>query len=75
VGITAEATTHQYPRPGVEYRVLRHAPRIRVLLAWWRDDPPDQLREVVTLAREAYGWSAPEGGQGGVGEEAGDGLG
>lgn len=75
VGVTAEATTHQYPRPGVAYRVLRHAPSIPVRLAWWRDDPPDQLGELVTLARAAYGWSAPEGGQGVVGEEAGDGLG
>ena len=74
VGITAEATAHQYPRPGVAYRPLRHAPGISVWLAWWRDDPPDQLDEVIGLAREAYGWSAPEGGQG-VGEEAGDRLG
>ena len=27
-------------------------------LAWWRDDPPDQLDEVLALARTAYGWSA-----------------
>lgn len=74
VGVTAEATAHQYPRPGVAYRVLRHAPRISVRLAWWRDDPPDQLDEVIDLARAAYGWSAGEGVPG-VGEEAGDGLG
>jgi DNA-binding transcriptional LysR family regulator len=58
VGVTAEATAHQYPRPGVAYRVLRHAPRISVRLAWWRDDPPAQLGEVLALARTAYGWSA-----------------
>jgi DNA-binding transcriptional LysR family regulator len=74
VGVTAEATAHQYPRPGVAYRVLRHAPRISVRLVWWRDDPPDQLTEVITLARAAYGWSAPEGGER-VGEETGDRLG
>ncbi|RSM56491.1 LysR family transcriptional regulator [Actinoplanes sp. ATCC 53533] len=74
VGITAEATAYQYPRPGVAYRVLRRAPTISVRLAWWRDDPPDQLDEVVDLARTAYGWSAGEGAQG-VGEEAGDSLG
>lgn len=77
VGVTAEATAHQYPRPGVAYRVLRHAPPISVRLAWWRDDPPDQLTEVITLARAAYGWSersAAEGGQG-FGEETGDRLG
>jgi DNA-binding transcriptional LysR family regulator len=74
VGVTAEGTTHQYPRPGVAYRVLRHAPKISVRLAWWRDDPPEQLAEVIALARAAYGWSAPERGEG-VGEEAGDRLG
>jgi DNA-binding transcriptional LysR family regulator len=73
VGVTAEATAHQYPRPGVAYRVLRQAPPISVRLAWWRDDPPDQLTEVVTLARAAYGWLAERGE--GVGEEAGDRLG
>ena len=61
VGITAEATAHQYPRPGVAYRVLRQAPRISVRLAWWRDDPPEQLAELIALARAAYGWSALEG--------------
>jgi DNA-binding transcriptional LysR family regulator len=60
VGVTAEATAHQYPRPGVAYRVLRQAPTISVRLAWWRDDPPDQRDEVIALARTAYGWSAPE---------------
>jgi DNA-binding transcriptional LysR family regulator len=74
VGVTAEATAHQYPRPGVAYRVLRQAPTISVRLAWWRDDPPAQRDEVIALARAAYGWSAAEGGQG-VGEEAGDRLG
>jgi DNA-binding transcriptional LysR family regulator len=74
VGVTAEATAHQYPRPGVAYRLLRHAPKISVWLAWWRADPPDQLAEVIGLARAAYGWSAAEGGQG-VGEEAGHRLG
>jgi DNA-binding transcriptional LysR family regulator len=59
VGVTAEATAHQYPRPGVAYRVLRQAPKISVRLAWWRDDPPEQRDEVIALARAAYGWSAP----------------
>jgi DNA-binding transcriptional LysR family regulator len=77
VGVTAEATAHQYPRPGVAYRVLRQAPLISVRLAWWRDDPPDQLTEVITLTRAAYGWLGParaESGEG-LGEEAGDRLG
>jgi hypothetical protein len=90
VGVTAEATAHQYPRPGVAYRLLRHAPRISVRLAWWRDDPPDQLAEVIALARAAYGWPAPDArfgagdgqeagsaseGRQGVGQETGDRLG
>ncbi|MEU7902695.1 LysR family transcriptional regulator [Actinoplanes sp. NPDC049118] len=57
VGVTSEATAHQYPRPGVAYRVLRHAPRISVSLAWWRDDPPGHLGELRDLARRIYGWS------------------
>jgi DNA-binding transcriptional LysR family regulator len=77
VGVTAEATAHQYPRPGVAYRVLRQAPKISVRLAWWRDDPPDHRDEVIALARAAYDWSAGSAGEGGqgVGEEAGDRLG
>jgi DNA-binding transcriptional LysR family regulator len=90
VGVTAEATAHQYPRPGVAYRLLRHAPRISVRLAWWRDDPPDQLAEVIALARAAYGWPTPDArfgagdgqeagsaseGRQGVGQETGDRLG
>ncbi|PRY28320.1 LysR family transcriptional regulator [Pseudosporangium ferrugineum] len=73
VGITAEATAHQYPRPGVAYRVLRHAPRIAVRLAWWREDPPRHLEELVAAARTLWGGSAAEGGKG-PGEETGDGL-
>ncbi|AGZ46106.1 LysR family transcriptional regulator [Actinoplanes friuliensis] len=57
VGVTPEATAHQYPRPGVAYRVLRHAPPIVVRLAWWRDDPPAHLGELRDLARRAYDWS------------------
>ena len=58
VGITSEATAHQNPRPGVAYRMLRHAPRIEVRLAWWRDDPPAGLAELIRLSRAAYGSSA-----------------
>ncbi|MFI5932862.1 LysR family transcriptional regulator [Actinoplanes sp. NPDC051494] len=57
VGITAEATANQYPRPGVAYRALRHAPPISVRLAWWRDDPPEHLEELLSLAR-SQGWAA-----------------
>ena len=41
-------------RPGVAYRQLRDAPPIRVQLAWWRDNPPRQLPELLTLARQSY---------------------
>jgi DNA-binding transcriptional LysR family regulator len=54
VGVTSEATANQNPRPGVAYRAVRDAPRIEVRLAWWRDDPPPRLDELLTLARVAY---------------------
>ncbi|GIJ46046.1 LysR family transcriptional regulator [Virgisporangium aliadipatigenens] len=54
VGVTAEATANQNPRPGVAYRVLRDAPRIEVSLAWWRDDPPPHLDELIGVVRELY---------------------
>jgi DNA-binding transcriptional LysR family regulator len=55
VGITSEATANQNPRPGVAYRMLRQAPPIDVWLAWWRDDPPADLDDLVRLSRTAYG--------------------
>ncbi|MFG2041721.1 LysR family transcriptional regulator [Dactylosporangium sp. NPDC048998] len=55
VGITSEATANQNPRPGVAYRRVRDAPPIHVWLAWWRDDPPAFLDDLVGLARAAYG--------------------
>ncbi|SNY61131.1 LysR family transcriptional regulator [Paractinoplanes atraurantiacus] len=54
VGVTSEATANQNPRPGVAYRAVRDAPRISVWLAWWRDDPPYGLTELIALARGAY---------------------
>lgn len=55
VGVTSEATANQNPRPGVAYRALRDAPSIQVWLAWWRDDPPSRLTDLVALSRAAYG--------------------
>ncbi len=56
VGMTAEATAHQYPRPGVVYRPVRDAEPIAVRLAWWRDDPhpavPGVRELLVSLYRE-----------------------
>ncbi|HWS31584.1 MAG TPA: LysR family transcriptional regulator [Actinoplanes sp.] len=54
VGITSEATASQNPRPGVAYRTLRHVPPIEVHLAWWRDDPPALLAELIRLSRAVY---------------------
>ncbi|WP_436531305.1 LysR family transcriptional regulator [Actinoplanes sp. HUAS TT8] len=55
VGVTSEATANQNPRPGVAYRMLRQVPPIPVWLAWWRDDPPEGLDDLLRLSREAYG--------------------
>ncbi|MGC9543526.1 LysR family transcriptional regulator [Streptomyces sp. UG1] len=54
VGVTAEATANQYPRPGVVYRPLRDAEPIAVRLAWWRDDPPPAAQAVVELVTALY---------------------
>ncbi|MEU7477042.1 LysR family transcriptional regulator [Lentzea sp. NPDC042327] len=54
VGMTSEATANLNPRPGVAYRVVRDAPPIAVWLAWWKDQPPRHLTDLVALACEAY---------------------
>lgn len=54
VGISSEATANQNPRPGVAYRALVDAEPITVSLAWWRDDPPPLLHELLALIRESY---------------------
>lgn len=54
VGMTAEATVSQSPRPGVTYRPVRDARPLPVTLAWRRDDPPPQVAEVVRLVCELY---------------------
>jgi DNA-binding transcriptional LysR family regulator len=55
VGITSEATANQNPRPGVAYRAVRDAQPIPVRLAWWKDDPPPYLTDLVNLTCETYG--------------------
>jgi DNA-binding transcriptional LysR family regulator len=55
VGVTSEATANQNPRPGVAYRAVGDAPPIPVRLAWWRDDPPAELAELLAQLRAAYG--------------------
>ncbi|MGW3139816.1 LysR family transcriptional regulator [Streptomyces sp. NPDC001139] len=56
IGVTAESTAHQYPRPGVVYRPVRDAEPVAVRLAWWRDDAhpatPAAIELLTTLYRE-----------------------
>ncbi|MFE9679956.1 LysR family transcriptional regulator [Streptomyces sp. NPDC002701] len=54
VGMTAESTAHQYPRPGVVYRPVRDAEPIAVRLAWWRDDPHPAAAAVIELLSGLY---------------------
>lgn len=54
VGITSEATANQNPRPGVAYRTVRDAPPIPVRIAWWKDDPPRHLADLIKIICEAY---------------------
>jgi len=54
VGISSEATAHQYRRPGVSYRLLRDAPPIPVYLAWSRSDPPPERTAVLDLLADLY---------------------
>jgi DNA-binding transcriptional LysR family regulator len=54
VGITSEATANQNPRPGVAYRTVRDAPPIPVRLAWWKDQPPRHLADLIKIICEAY---------------------
>lgn len=54
VGITAEATARQHPRPGVAWLAVRDAPPIAVWIAWRRADAPSHAAEVVRLACDAY---------------------
>jgi DNA-binding transcriptional LysR family regulator len=54
VGVTAEATATQHPRPGVVYRPVRDATPVRVWLAWWADSPPPRLEPLVQLVCQEY---------------------
>ncbi|GGX90311.1 LysR family transcriptional regulator [Streptomyces minutiscleroticus] len=54
VGMTAEATAHQYPRPGVVYRPVRDAEPVAVRLAWWREDAHPATQAVVDLLTTLY---------------------
>ncbi|MFF5493635.1 LysR family transcriptional regulator [Streptomyces aquilus] len=54
VGMTAESTANQYPRPGVVYRPVRDGEPIAVRLAWWRDDPHPATQTVMELLTALY---------------------
>jgi DNA-binding transcriptional LysR family regulator len=54
VGVTAQSTVEQYPRPGVVYLPVRDAEPIAVRLAWWRDDPHPAARTVLEFLTELY---------------------
>jgi DNA-binding transcriptional LysR family regulator len=61
VGITAEATATQHPRPGVVYRPVRDAPPVPVWLAWWADSPPPDVTALLQLMCEQYAGGTPSG--------------
>ncbi|MER6473418.1 LysR family transcriptional regulator [Streptomyces collinus] len=54
IGVTAESTANQYPRPGIVYRPVRDAEPVAVRLAWWRDDPHPVRQTVLELLTELY---------------------
>jgi len=54
-GVSAEATTHQYRRPGLVYRLIRDAPPVPVYAAWSRADPPAERTAVIELLAGLYG--------------------
>jgi DNA-binding transcriptional LysR family regulator len=54
VGTTAEATAHHHPRPGVTYRPIKDGPRIPVRLAWWRNDRPAGLTDLIDAITRLY---------------------
>ncbi|MGW0769315.1 LysR family transcriptional regulator [Streptomyces sp. NPDC002676] len=54
IGVTAESTANQYPRPGIGYRPVRDAEPVAVRLAWWREDPHPAQQAVLELLTELY---------------------
>jgi DNA-binding transcriptional LysR family regulator len=59
VGVSAEATGVQHTRPGVVHRLVRDAPPVEVLLAWWADSPPPGVADLVTLVAGQYAAGGP----------------
>lgn len=54
IGTTAAATADHHPRPGVTYRPVTDGPRIAVRLAWWRDDRPAGLADLIDAVTHLY---------------------
>lgn len=54
VGTTSEATAYHHPRPGVVYRPIKDGPRIPVRLAWWRDQRPAGLSDLISTVTQLY---------------------
>ena len=54
VGITAEATVQQYPRPGVVYRPVADAEPVVVRFAWWRGEKHPATDTAVEIATALY---------------------
>lgn len=58
IGVTAEATAHHYPRPGVVFVAIDDAPPIEVHLAWHRQHRHPAATRVARAIRAAYEGSA-----------------
>lgn len=54
IGTTAAATADHHPRPGITYRPVKDGPRIAVRLAWWRDERPTGLSDLIHTVTELY---------------------
>lgn len=54
VGVTAEATVAQHPRPGVVYRPVADAEPVVVRLAWWRGEKHPDTDLAVELVTALY---------------------
>jgi DNA-binding transcriptional LysR family regulator len=70
IGMTSEATMHQYQRPGVVYRAVKGAPPIAVHLAWPTTNPHPARDAMVAMLLELYSSTAGTGL--GVGVASGD---
>ena len=57
MGVTAEATVQQYPRPGVVYRPLAEgeALGIRVAAAWVPAEGADRYEKLAAVAAKVLG--------------------